>query len=101
MLTNERLILCLEHLEHLVLANLKLIEIDLISLKNLRRIDLKSCKRDAIIYIAENKKLEKFDVSELEINDESTCPIFLYAHPKQMGSVVSVQIEEECKNKDG
>lgn len=101
MLWNERLIECLEDLEHLVLANLELRELDLSSQKQLKRIELKSCKRDAIIYIAENRNLEKLDTNNLDVNDKNSCPIFLYAHPKQIGSIVSPEIEEACRDKEG
>jgi hypothetical protein len=99
MLWNEKLILSLEHLEHLVLSNLELRELDLSSLKNLKKIELKSCKRDSIIYIAENNNLEELDISNLDLTIEGG-PISLYAHPAQVGKVFPKDIENKCRDKD-
>lgn len=94
-----RLILCLEHLEHLVLSNMELRELDLSSLKHLKTIELKSCRRDSKIYIAENENLENVIVDDLDLTIEGG-PIYLYAHPQQVGKVFPEDIEDKCRNKE-
>lgn len=101
MLWNQDLILCLEDLEQLILSNLELRELELTTLKKLKHINLKSCKRDSLLYIVENQNLEELVTSELKLNGDDVCPVSLYAHPNQVGKVFSKNIEQENKTDEG
>lgn len=100
MLWNHHLILSLRNLEHLVLSNLELRELDLSTLTNLKVIELQSFNRDAILYIAENSRLQKLDISNLVLNGDNVSPIALYAHPNQVGLIFPANIESKCRDKD-
>ncbi|MDX1652033.1 MAG: DUF4274 domain-containing protein [Brumimicrobium sp.] len=101
MLWNDDLITNLVDLEELVIENLELRELDLTPLKQLKTITVKSCKRDSLIYIAENEGLMKLDIAELDLDGDEIGPIALYAHPEQVGKVFPKNIEKKCRDKDG
>lgn len=90
----------LHTLKKLTLCNVMFSELDCSKLPELEYIRYISCMRNGLaLHIGKNDKLKTFDASNAKLEDKEVKTLSLCAHPDQVGSVFSSDIEHE--NKDG